>query len=358
MVDSRRDSMEPNEDSITIEEIPVGTIPNWLLDHFVDQAIDPRPVSKGGPSKVLTIYPNENSRRQHMSMLSNIGFAFDRTLHHTLESLKSSLMADLRIPRKISLGPSFDLVLHNLCSERASNLSFPLINPLPNMHWGEGKTTALSELHTFLSKEPSTASWDGPGMHSFREILRDIESKTGGTHPDFLTSKILEGIEFVGTPFTLLDIDGIIMLDHASPINKSDLELLTALSKIRPIHQLTYPGSYRLGFHGFQLVDDFPITDTDDLPEWIPRHEISNHKGAPTVDRVFVNREEQSFEASISIARAFLSEEPNSTVLIIDPSFEENQTRWNKIIDDLGLPISGLKIPITHSPLGLSLIHI
>ena len=95
-------------------------------------------------------------------------------------------------------------------------------------------------------------------MSSFREILRDIESKTGGTHPDFLTSKILEGIEFVGTPFTLLDIDGIIMLDHASPINKSDSELLTALSKIRPIHQLTYPGSYRLGFHGFQLVDDFP----------------------------------------------------------------------------------------------------
>ena len=56
MADSRRDSMDPNEDSITIEEIPVGTIPNWLLDHFVNQAIDPRPISKGGPSKILTIY--------------------------------------------------------------------------------------------------------------------------------------------------------------------------------------------------------------------------------------------------------------------------------------------------------------
>ena len=170
--------MKSNEDSITIEETPVGTIPNWLFDHFVNQAIDPRPISNGGPSKILTIYANENSRRQQMSMLSDIGFAFDRTLHHTLESLKSSLMADLRIPRKISLGPSFDLVLHNFCSERASNLSFPLINPLPNMHWGEGKTTALSELHTFLSKESSADSWDGPGIHSFIEILRDIESKT------------------------------------------------------------------------------------------------------------------------------------------------------------------------------------
>ena len=110
MADSRRDSMKSNEDSITIEETPVGTIPNWLFDHFVNQAIDPRPISNGGPSKILTIYANENSRRQQMSMLSDIGFAFDRTLHHTLESLKSSLMADLRIPRKISLGPSFDSV--------------------------------------------------------------------------------------------------------------------------------------------------------------------------------------------------------------------------------------------------------
>ena len=65
--------MKSNEDSITIEETPVGTIPNWLFDHFVNQAIDPRPISNGGPSKILTIYANENSRRQQMSMLSDIG---------------------------------------------------------------------------------------------------------------------------------------------------------------------------------------------------------------------------------------------------------------------------------------------
>ena len=45
MADSRRDSMKSNEDSITIEEIPVGTIPNWLIDLFVNQAIDPLPFS-------------------------------------------------------------------------------------------------------------------------------------------------------------------------------------------------------------------------------------------------------------------------------------------------------------------------
>ena len=94
--------MKSNEDSITIEETPVGTIPNWLFDHFINQAIDPRPISNGGPSKILTIYANENSRRQQMSMLSDIGFAFDRTLHHTLESLKSLSLIHISEPTRRS----------------------------------------------------------------------------------------------------------------------------------------------------------------------------------------------------------------------------------------------------------------
>ena len=46
-------------DSLTIEEIPPGAIPDWLFEHLVNQAIDPRPRSRGGPSKILIIYPNE-----------------------------------------------------------------------------------------------------------------------------------------------------------------------------------------------------------------------------------------------------------------------------------------------------------
>ncbi|HII33737.1 MAG TPA: hypothetical protein HA308_02420, partial [Candidatus Thalassarchaeaceae archaeon] len=77
-------------DSVTIEETPVGMVPEWLIEHMVNQAIDPRPRSNGGASKILILYSNEESRRESMTRLSDIGFAFDRTLHHTLESLKSS----------------------------------------------------------------------------------------------------------------------------------------------------------------------------------------------------------------------------------------------------------------------------
>ena len=287
-----------NGGRVSVEETPPGTYPEWLFSHLVNQALDPRPVSEGGYSKILVLYPNEESKREIMARLSDIGFAFDRTLHHTLDSLKSSLMNDLRLPRKIALDPAFDKILHDYCAMKASKLFFPLINPLPNMAWGPGKTLALSQLHSFLSEEQALESWKGPGINSFTRILREIEGRIGGTHPDFLTSRIINGIKGGTTPFTLLDIDGIVMLDHAPSLTKSNTQLLRELSQIKPIHQLTYPGSYRLGHHGAQIQDTYPITKTDDLPWWIPRHRISKDKEDPELERVLVNSEDQSFEAA------------------------------------------------------------
>ena len=339
-------------DSITVEEIPPGIIPEWLTAHIVNQAIDPRPKSEGGYSKILVLYPNEESRREYMARLSDIGFAFDRTLHQTLDSLKSSLMTDLRLPRKIVLDPAFERVLHNYCSLKASKLSFPLINPLPNMHWGLGKTMALAQLHSFLSEEQAVGSWRGPGIDSFTEILKELEEKIGGTHPDFLASRIISGIKEGSMPFTLLDIDGIVMLDHAPSLSRLNTQLLLEISQIKPIHQLTYPGSYRLGHHGAQIQDTYPITKPEDLPWWVPRHQISAHKQDPVVERVLVNSEEHSFEVAIKISKSVMDGNSESTVMIIDPAFEENQTKWRKLVNNIGLPSAGIKRPITSSPIG------
>lgn len=339
-------------DSVTIEETPVGMVPEWLIEHMVNQAIDPRPRSNGGASKILILYSNEESRRESMTRLSDVGFAFDRTLHHTLESLKSSLMTDLRLPRKIALGPAFERVLHEYCALKASKLAFPLINPLPNMSWGPGKTAALSELHAFLAEEQAIDSWSGPGINSFTKILQDLEDKIGGTHPDFLTSRIINGISGGKSLFTLMDIDGIVMLDHAPSMSKSDVQLLLEISQIKPIHQLTYPGSYRLGHHGAQIEDRYPITSKEDLPSWVPEHRISKDKEDPVVERVLVNSEEQSFEAAIKISNSLMDKDDECTVLIIDPAFEENQLNWKKLVQNTGLPSTGIKRPITSSPIG------
>ena len=341
-----------NGGRVSIEETPPGTFPEWLFSHIVNQALDPRPVSEGGYSKILVLYPNEESKREIMARLSDIGFAFDRTLHHTLDSLKSSLMNDLRLPRKIALDPAFDKILHDYCAMKASKLFFPLINPLPNMAWGPGKTLALSQLHSFLSEEQALESWKGPGINSFTQILREIEGRIGGTHPDFLPSRIINGIKGGTTPFTLLDIDGIVMLDHAPSLTKSNTQLLRELSQIKPIHQLTYPGSYRLGHHGAQIQDTYPITKTDDLPWWIPRHRISKDKKDPELERVLVNSEDQSFEAAIKIAKSVMEKDSNSTVMIVDPALEDNQAKWKRMSHNIGIPSTGIKQPITSSPIG------
>ena len=115
--------MSTGESSLSIEETIPGPIPNWLLEHLVNQAIDPRPTSGGGPSKILIIYPNEESRREVMNRISKLGFAFDRNCHHTMNSLKSALLADLRLPRRLSTGPAFEAILHDACTSAAAKLS-------------------------------------------------------------------------------------------------------------------------------------------------------------------------------------------------------------------------------------------
>ena len=70
---------------ITSEEISRGPIPEWLLNHIKLQSLDSSGLKSGGTPRILLIYPNENTRKQVLSGIG-IGGAFDRTLHHTIES--------------------------------------------------------------------------------------------------------------------------------------------------------------------------------------------------------------------------------------------------------------------------------
>ena len=145
----------------TSEEVPPGPIPPWLVQHMTLQSLDPTNTESGGPGRILVVYPTEESRKQSLSMIDAEG-AIDRTLHHTIDSLKPSLVADLRLPRLLSKEGAFDLVLHEACRKEAARLAFPVINPLPDMNWGRGKTAALAGLHSLLSSESAAESWDGP----------------------------------------------------------------------------------------------------------------------------------------------------------------------------------------------------
>ena len=79
-----------------MEEIPPATTPLWLISHFESQLRDPRSMTQGGPPQLLTIHPTESSRRAALNHLAKSGLddgPIDRTAHHTLDSLLSSLHA-------------------------------------------------------------------------------------------------------------------------------------------------------------------------------------------------------------------------------------------------------------------------
>ena len=343
--------MASGKQCATSEEVSRGPIPPWLVQHMTLQSLDPTNIESGGPGRILVVYPTEESRKQTLSMIDAEG-AIDRTLHHTIDSLKPSLAADLRLPRLLSKGGAFDLVLHEACRKEAARLAFPMINPLPDMNWGRGKTAALVGLHSLLSSESAAEIWDGPGIASFRTILRRLEKKLRGTHPDMVASRIIESLDGGSEPFTIADVDGIIMLDHPPGIPRAHTEIMLALSKHRPVHQLTHPGNFRLGHHGHLLVDEHPITTSSELPSWVPSHEPDSSVQTGSVRRLLLQREDHSFDAAVGLARERLESSEQDRVIIVDPALESNRPRWERALRDLGIPLSPSQAPVTSHSLG------
>ena len=334
---------------VTCEEVPRGNIPVWLTEHISRQSLGPTGSESDLSGRVLVVYPTEESRKQALAEMPS-SQAIDSTLHHTIDSLKSSLVADLRLPRVLSTEGGFELVLHEACRREAARLAFPMINPLPEMRWGRGKTAVLAELHSYLSRESAASNWDGPGITSFRAIIKHLEKRLGGTHPDMVASRIIDGLYKVEKPFSLLDVDGIIMLDHPPGVPRSHVEIMLAVSRHCPIHQLAHPGNFRLGHHGMLLLDQHPIKTQSDLPPWVPPHQPESTPSESSTERVLLQREKHSFEATIRLTRERLESNPSSHLIIVDPALESNLPQWERGLKALGVPLPPSRQPAhTHS---------
>ena len=345
-------TLSVHEMRITNEEVSPGSVPEWLLNHLISQLSDGKSYSDGGKSRILVIYPTTESRREIIDLISNQGYVIDNTLHHTIPSLMDSIMSDFRMPQKLNHSSSFQLILHDECKKASAKLGFPIINPLPDMNWSRGKTAALSELHKFLSSESLANGWKGPGIETFRKIIKSLESKLNRTHDDFLSERLIETLNQPKEPFSLIDVDGIIMLNHSPTIPKSHVDFMKAISHHCPIHQLGNIGNIRLGKHGLRLIDEWAITESSELPEWVPKHELILENNQNFVERVLLNRENQSFEATYSIVSKYLLESPENTILIIDPNFDNNKYIWRRGMKNLGLPFSQDDQIITNNSLG------
>ena len=144
---------------LSVEEVPPGPLPKWVLDHAVNQA--KLSLTKSENSKILFIHPNQASRNEVLDNLSRSVAVFDRSAHHTIHSLSRVIGEDLRIRRPIEADPVLEESIHMLAIRAAENLRFPILHPDNNRKWHRGKTEAIRGLHNALLFENLLQSWDG-----------------------------------------------------------------------------------------------------------------------------------------------------------------------------------------------------
>ena len=136
--------------TVTIEQIPRGPLPAWVFNHSIEQAIDPRNRTEGGPSRLLFLHSSSLARDRFLStVIDKIGI-IDRTNHLTLGGLTKKLFADFREPRVLPSNPALEQTIHRLMQIKAAELAFPVLHPHPDWEWPIAKTQNLLELDSVL----------------------------------------------------------------------------------------------------------------------------------------------------------------------------------------------------------------
>ena len=321
---------------LSVEEVPPGPLPKWVLDHAVNQA--KLSLTKSEDSKILFIHPNQASRNEVLDNLSRSVAVFDRSAHHTIHSLSRVIGEDLRIKRPIEADPVLEESIHMLAIRAAENLRFPILHPDNNRKWHRGKTEAIRGLHNALLFENLLQSWDGAHEAlEFNKILEEASKPLGGLHPDLFMLEVIKQLENENqdTPFTLEGADGILMLDHDPTLPKLELRFVRSLLCYLPIHQLSHTGSYRLGEHGFQIEDIFPVDKKEQLPSWIPAHTPSSTRPSHEAREIPIRLERQTVATVEQFMKKKREQDPNASIMIIDPSWAKREHVWNRCISSI-----------------------
>ena len=332
---------------LSMEAIEAGVgIPEWLLEAIVQG------------QRLMIIHPTEASRKQAISKLHSImdGGLVDSSHHLTLQRFISMLHIDLRLPAIMEDdGVTFELT-HRALSSHASDYGFPIIHQNPQNPWTRSRTQRVLALHKEIISLEKPHLWeDDPGAISCDKVLKKLESKMGMTHPSRRARVVLDGLNKTETiPFTLRDVSGIIMLDHASSLTEVEIAILRKTSQQVNVHQLVNPGSHRLGFHGEYIEDIHPVRKQSDLPDWVPEHqvwipEVKQSWRSSTSDSGIFHLMVESENQSISAIGDILSR-INGDVMIVDGDSNNLQRKLASHFENQGIRLRGEAAPISSSP--------
>ena len=252
---------------LSMEAIPSGrAMPDWLLQSLIDGR------------RLMIIHPSEECRKQTIQSLyeKGNGKSVDTSHHLTVKRLIGVLHLDLRLPILMEDDGVLFEKTHRALSESAKNHAFPLLLSNPKNRWSRSRSLRLLTLYRELTKLRRPWDWqEDPGAKSCDKVLKSMEKESNSTHPYRLNRTVLQTLkEIESPPFTIADVEGIIVLDHPSGLSEVEISILQQISKFTGVHQLVNPGSHRLGFHGEYIEDIAPIRKNSELPKWIPKHEV------------------------------------------------------------------------------------
>ena len=272
---------------LSMEAVPAGqAMPDWLISSLADG------------KRLMIIHPSEHCRKQSIEMLHKLGGgkAIDTSHHVTINRLIGILHVDLRLPVLLSDDGILFEKTHRALNQEASGDTFSNLLSNPKQKWSRSRTRRLLSLYKELTKLKRPWDWEeDPGARSCDKILQAMESKLQATHPLRLKRTVWQALKDTEKiPFTISDVEGIIMLDHPSNITEVEIEIIREISRLKPVHQLVNPGSHRLGFHGEYIEDISTIRRNDALPKWVPTHDVWAPTIPPVGHRLFLRNETES----------------------------------------------------------------
>ncbi len=340
-------AIESDQPILSMEAIGAGVgAPGWLLEAIVSG------------QRLMVIHPTEASRKQTISDLHKMmdGGIVDSSHHLTIQRFISMLHIDLRLPAVMEDdGVTFELT-HQTLASHAADFGFPLIHPNPQNVWSRSRSHRVLSLHREIISLLKPQRWEeDPGAMSCDKALKKLENETGMTHPSRKARVVLDGInETEKTPFSLRDLSGIIMLDHASSLSEVEIAIMSRISQLVNLHQLVNPGSHRLGYHGEYIEDIHPVRKQSDLPNWIPEHKVwvpKQEQGwrSPNSSSNIYHLMVESENQGISAIGDLLSR-VDGDIMIVDGDSGSLRKNLSPYLDNLGFRLRGENATISSSP--------
>ena len=339
--------IESEQPILSMEAIEAGVgAPGWLLEAIVSG------------QRVMVIHPTEASRKQTISDLHKMmdGGIVDSSHHLTIQRFISMLHIDLRLPAVMEDdGVTFELT-HQALLSHAADFGFPLIQPNPESTWSRSRSHRVLSLHRKIISLLNPQNWEeDPGAMSCDKALKKLENKTGMTHPSRKARVVLDAINKTDKiPFSLRDLLGIIMLDHASSLSEVEIAIMSRVSQLVNLHQLVNPGSHRLGYHGEYIEDIHPVRKQSDLPDWIPEHKVwvpkpqqgwKSPSSSSNIYHLMVESENQSISAI-----GDLLSRVEGDVMIVDGDSSNLRKKLSSHLENLGFRLRGENSVISSSP--------